>query len=195
MRAATTLAFTALAVLTLAACQKETAPPPKDAGLKVAPPTAAPSTPPSPAPTIAPAPVFGPAPPPPSLPAAPSAVPAAPAPPAPPAPVVAPRPPAPSSFDGAFNLVGTEPFWNMTIRPGGLTLTRPDHADLTAANPGFTELGKSALWTATADKSRLTVTLTKASCSDGMSDRRYAYAAKVSLWGATLSGCALKVKG
>ena len=189
MRAASSLAIAALAALALAGCQKDA--PPKDAGLKIAPPGAAPAVP-APAPIAVVPPAASPDPvavPPPTVTAA-----TPPPAPAPIAPVAASKPPAASPFDGAFDLVGTEPFWNMKVRPGGLTLSRPSHADLTAPNPGVTELGRSGLWTATAGQSRMTVTITRAACSDGMSERAYAYSAKVSLWGVVLSGCASKVK-
>jgi uncharacterized membrane protein len=133
-------------------------------------------------------------------PAVPAAVPVAAAPAAPPSPPVPAAPPAPkpaaspppSAFAGDFDLIGTEPFWNLQIRAGALKLSRPEHADFAAANPGYNEFGKTAMWNATAGKSHMTVTVTKARCTDGMSDRTYAYSAKVALWGTTLSGCAAR---
>ncbi len=137
-------------------------------------------------------------------PTAPTAAPGAELPPAPP-PVEAPPPPPPpsaaapapaeSAFTGDFDLAGTEPFWNLKIRRNGLTLARLGHSDLTAPNPGFNEFGSTAMWNATAGQSRMTVTVTKAACTDGMSDRAYPYAAKVTVWGATLSGCAARPAG
>jgi len=81
------------------------------------------------------------------------------------------------------------------VRRNGLTLARLGHSDLTAPNPGFNEFGSTAMWNATAGQSRMTVTVTKAACTDGMSDRAYPYAAKVTVWGATLSGCAARPAG
>jgi uncharacterized membrane protein len=216
MRAFLSLSAAALAVLALTACQPKSAP--QDNGSLKAVPATAPSPAAPAAPAAAPvrngvdqSPLL------PIPPAGPDAAPTVPAPPAsdqgiiPPAPIGGPAPPAPpapsapaappppakpqaSAFDGAFDLVGTEPFWNLKIRPAGLTLSRASHEDLTAPNPGFTELGRSALWTATAGQSRLTVTVTRGACTDGMSDRTYPYAAKVTVWGTTLSGCAAKVR-
>lgn len=117
----------------------------------------------------------------------------------PPAPPVAATPPAPptarpQTAPERYDLTGTEPFWNMHIREDGLTLARAGHADLKAENPGSNEFGKTSMWNATVGQSRMTVTVTRAACTDGMSDRTYAYAAKVKIWTTTLSGCATRVK-
>ena len=110
--------------------------------------------------------------------------------PAPPAPKP-PPPPRPGSgpFIGNFHLMGTEPFWNVTIQSGGITLQRPDRPDVSASNPGPVVTGNSATWTGRFAQSRLIVTLTHKTCSDGMSDRVYAYEAEVQIWGTVLKGC------
>ena len=82
---------------------------------------------------------------------------------------------APGAWSGGFDLIGTEPFWAVQIRPDTLSLTRPDQPAVTVANPGVEEDGTSALWTTSA----FTARLTPGECSDGMSDRKYPYSAVV----------------
>jgi len=94
-----------------------------------------------------------------------------------------------ADFAGPLQAAGTEPFWGLSIRPDGLTLTRPDHPVLQAANPGPAHQGKSAVWSAPG----LKATLTPTHCSDGMSDRDYPYAATVVVGAETLKGCARPV--
>ncbi|PHY13697.1 hypothetical protein CSW58_04050 [Caulobacter sp. B11] len=90
-----------------------------------------------------------------------------------------------ADFSGDFDLVGTEPFWNLKIRPGGMSLTRPDHGEVVAANPGAVTVDGAGQWTATG----MAVVLTPETCSDGMSDRTYDYMAQVTINGAVLKGC------
>jgi len=94
----------------------------------------------------------------------------------------------PGGFAGAIDARGTEPFWALEIRSGGIKLQRPDHPDLTAPNPGPQAQGDAATWGAAGDP--LQVTLGKTACSDGMSDRLYPMAATVQACRETLRGCA-----
>ena len=90
-----------------------------------------------------------------------------------------------ADFSGDFDLVGTEPFWSLKIRPGGMSLTRPDHGEVVAANPGAVTVKGAGQWTATG----MSVLLTPETCSDGMSDRTYDHMAQVTIDGALLKGC------
>lgn len=90
-----------------------------------------------------------------------------------------------AAFDGDFKLVGTEPFWGLEIKGGQLVLNRPDAADVVAPRPAPIMNGQSSVWTS----GGLIVRLTPGDCSDGMSDRRYAYAATVKVGEVSLSGC------
>lgn len=110
-------------------------------------------------------------------------------PPAAPPPVAA---PIPEEFSGDLDARGTEPFWGLQIRATQITLQRPDHPNLVAANRGPTLQGPKAVWTTSAGAVPLTVTLTLQACSDGMSDLKYSYAAEVTLGAETLKGCAGK---
>ncbi len=100
-------------------------------------------------------------------------------------PADAPAPVIAVGFDGDFRLIGTEPFWGLTIKSDQLVLSRPDREDVAAPNIGPVAQGMGALW----DGGLLRASLTPGPCSDGMSDRRYAYAASVFLNGMTLKGC------
>lgn len=111
----------------------------------------------------------------------------------PPADALPPAAPAiPAAFSGDLDARGTEPFWGLQIRGAQITLQRPDHPDLAAANPGPAMTDGKAVWTSTAGTETLIVTLSLEACSDGMSDLKYAYAAQVILGGETLKGCAGK---
>ncbi len=112
---------------------------------------------------------------------------------APPADAPAPAP-APAADPGAafrvdFSARGNEPFWGVDIKGTDIVLTRPDAPAATATNAGLAATDRQAVWTAQAGATAVTVTLTKGDCSDGMSDLKYGYTARV-VWGAeTLEGC------
>lgn len=95
-------------------------------------------------------------------------------------------------YSGDFDAIGTEPFWAVKVRAASFTLTRPDHPDVTTANPGVRADGEQGVWDGTAGERRLVLRLTPGECTDGMSDRRYGYAAEVWIDGETLRGCAAK---
>jgi uncharacterized membrane protein len=106
-----------------------------------------------------------------------------------PPPADAPAPVGPD-YSGDFDAVGTEPFWTLKVRAGGLTLSRPDHADVTIANPGPRADGDQGVFDASAGEQRLVLRLTPGDCTDGMSGRHYGYLAEVWVDGETLKGCA-----
>ena len=108
----------------------------------------------------------------------------------PPAPVQAqaPAPAPPADFAGDLDAVGTEPFWSLAIRKDRLTLSRPDQPDVTAPAGTPRIEADSAVWTTPA----MTVALSKAECSDGMSDRKFGLIAQVTLGTTMLSGCAAR---
>jgi uncharacterized membrane protein len=92
-----------------------------------------------------------------------------------------------TDFSGDFDLRGTEPFWSLIIRSDRLLLSRADGGDFTAPNNGPQVMGDTALW----DGGPLKVTLVEKACSDGASDRSYAFTATVELTDAgPLKGCA-----
>jgi uncharacterized membrane protein len=89
---------------------------------------------------------------------------------------------------------GTEPFWSLTITPGGqgidATYSTPELLDgvqfPVARFAGNNGLGFSGQMEGQA----VNLALTPGSCSDGMSDRTYPYTATMLLGDATLYGCA-----
>jgi len=111
-----------------------------------------------------------------------------------PAPTAAEPAAAPAPLDAAFagdlNAQGTEPFWAVEIRAGALTLKRPDQPDVAVSHGGPKVTGGAAVWSGGEGASAMSVTLTKAVCSDGMSDRAYPLTADVRIGGETLKGCA-----
>jgi uncharacterized membrane protein len=95
-------------------------------------------------------------------------------------------PKAAADYHSDLNLTGTEPFWGVQIRKDRITLSRPDHPDITAPNPGVSVSGETASW----DAGEMTITLKPQRwCSDGMSDRQYPYAAQVKVGNEVLKGC------
>jgi len=98
-----------------------------------------------------------------------------------------------SDYSGDIDVIGTEPFWNVQIREGGVALTRPDHSEVRNANPGVRLDGEQGVWDSNGvkeDEGRLVVRLTPGVCSDGMSDRVYRFFAEIWVDGETLKGCA-----
>lgn len=96
-------------------------------------------------------------------------------------------------YSGDIDVLGTEPFWTVRIRSGGVALTRPDHPDVSNANPGVRLDGQQGVWDsngAREGEGRLVVRLTPGVCTDGMSDRVYRFRAEVWIDGETLAGCA-----
>lgn len=91
-----------------------------------------------------------------------------------------------------FNLVGTEPFWAMQISKEANTakFSRPGESELEAGYPVESKgAGGAIVLTSTSPDGDIVMTLTKKECSDGMSDRKYPWAASVAYKGQTLKGC------
>ncbi|MCU0948505.1 MAG: hypothetical protein MUF47_09670 [Porphyrobacter sp.] len=91
--------------------------------------------------------------------------------------------------DEIITLVGTEPFWGITIKQDAATYTAPDNPDGSmfevsrfAGNNGLSLTGKLA-------GSGVTIMVTPGTCSDGMSDRTYPFTATVKLGESNLAGC------
>jgi len=105
-----------------------------------------------------------------------------------------PKPGDVAVYDGigeseTVKLLGTEPFWSMTIEDGMLTYSSPEniegsHAAVTrfAGNGG---LGFSGAL----EGQSLQIAVTPGDCSDNMSDRSYPYVATITLGETMLTGC------
>jgi uncharacterized membrane protein len=86
-------------------------------------------------------------------------------------------------------LVGTEPFWSLTITAGEGVWTTPENPDGTRF-PAVRFAGNNGLgFSGTLDGKPVTATLTPGECSDGMSDRTFPYVATIALGEETLRGC------
>ena len=98
-----------------------------------------------------------------------------------------------SDFSQDMTALGTEPFWNLTIKGTAFTLTRPDHPPITGMAPGAVITPGQASWSVPVGAEQgMKVTLSITECSDGMSDNRYPMTAEVDLAGVKLLGCTAK---
>jgi len=89
--------------------------------------------------------------------------------------------------------VGTEPFWGARIEGRCVTYSTPDILDGTRIWTRLTGSSGEQIWTGALDGQKFVLQIEKAvgaSCSDGMSDRRYPYRAKLQLGDAREQGCA-----
>lgn len=92
----------------------------------------------------------------------------------------------------AFAARGTEPFWSISDAREGLRLERPGEPALLASrSTSREEFGE---WYAEGDtpEGKLTLRLTPAWCSDGMSDALYAWKATVRLGDKAFHGCGFR---
>ena len=88
-------------------------------------------------------------------------------------------------------LLGTEPFWGITLDGAELVYSGVDRPEQRAPLPAPTLQGTVATYeTATATGSPITIMLAATECSDGMSDRTYPLTARVTIGAEELSGCA-----
>lgn len=96
----------------------------------------------------------------------------------------------------SFRVVGTEPFWGMTIGRSGITYSTPEIQKVTF--PYVAPLGAQGR---PADSVRVyqlrgrtsgTLVLRRGACTDGMSDRRYSHSAVLILGNTVKEGCAIK---
>jgi heat shock protein HslJ len=95
-------------------------------------------------------------------------------------------PQAPGDKPAAYMAHGTEPGWTLEITPGLLNYTG-DYGDtkILEPNPGARPSFNGERYAG----KRLTVDVTHAECSDGMSDRRYRDTVTVTADGKTVKGC------
>ena len=89
-----------------------------------------------------------------------------------------------------IRLVGTEPFWGGTVTGGNFLYTSLENqAGETIPVERFA--GNSGLgFSGTREGKPVDLTITRGTCSDGMSDRSYPYTATLRIAGEQRSGCA-----
>lgn len=95
-------------------------------------------------------------------------------------------------LDVDWRAIGTEPFWGVSIGRDGVVFSEPaeEPVEFPPAEPRRTESGFT-LSSALNDRV-LEVGLRAESCNDGMSDRQYAWTARVEIDGRRLEGCAIR---
>lgn len=98
----------------------------------------------------------------------------------------APESPGGSPAAGAYLALGTEPGWTLEITPARLNY-HGDYGEtrIVVANPGARPSFNGARYVT----DRLSVDVTHAECSDGMSDRRFADSVTVKADGREVKGC------
>ena len=92
----------------------------------------------------------------------------------------------------ALRAVGTEPFWGAQIAGRCVTYSHPEEQDGTRVWTRFTPAPNGGgTWSGALGGRRFELTVhSEPGCSDGISDRRYPYAAEVAVHGERRRGCA-----
>lgn len=96
-----------------------------------------------------------------------------------------------------FNIVGTEPFWNVTVSKSGIVYSSPNAKKQTF--PYVTPIkaaGRTAdivrVYRLQGKPNSMLIIKKESTCSDGMSDKQYPYSATLILNNTVLEGCAEK---
>jgi uncharacterized membrane protein len=91
--------------------------------------------------------------------------------------------------------IGTEPFWGARIEGRCVTYNHPEDQQGTRIWTKYRAgSGGGGTWSGALEGRLFELTIRpQAGCSDGMSDRRYAYAAELKVWGEVRRGCAERV--
>lgn len=89
-----------------------------------------------------------------------------------------------------FVALGTEPFWNAKVSPGTIVYSTPENqaGEWIAVAP--TADGAVRVFTGTRGGYPFVLRLSQQTCSDGMSDRSYRFAAELKVGGENRQGCA-----
>ena len=89
-----------------------------------------------------------------------------------------------------FQALGTEPFWSVAVLPGKLRYSSPEQPDGIAFAATATSLGSAYRYAGMMAGAKVMLTITPGKCSDGMSDRTYAYTAALAIGDKAMHGCA-----
>ena len=102
------------------------------------------------------------------------------------------RAPAPAAFlfPQRLQALGTEPFWSVDIDGSQIAYSSLDEPEKRIARVTRQEAGGELRLVGTLGNAPITVRIIPETCSDGMSDRVYAYSARVQLGAQSLQGCA-----
>lgn len=97
---------------------------------------------------------------------------------------------AASEYAVDFAARGNEPFWRADVKGTTITITRPEPPEVVATNAALGTSGTTATWTAQAGTTSVVLVVSKAPCSDGMSDLKYDYTAELREGDVVFKGCA-----
>ena len=87
--------------------------------------------------------------------------------------------------------LGTEPFWALDVDATGLRFITPeDTSGLRFPPITATAVADTVVWSGQTERATLELRVWLEKCSDGMSDREYPYASRVTVAGTTYRGCA-----
>ena len=89
-----------------------------------------------------------------------------------------------------FQATGTEPFWAVEVLPGALRYAAPEQPDGITFAATASSLGSGYRYAGTMAGAPVTLAITPGTCSDGMSDRVYAYTAALTIDDRVMRGCA-----
>lgn len=101
-----------------------------------------------------------------------------------------------SSGPGPVSLraLGTEPFWSVEVRGTLLTYSTPEAEDRPVSAVTRSDTGRETVFEGQLEGAPFSLTITRGPCSDGMSDRRYDYIARLQAIGRAMQGCALPLE-
>ena len=87
--------------------------------------------------------------------------------------------------------LGTEPFWALDVDTSGLRFITPDDTSGVRFPPiAATVVADTVVWSGQTEHAAIELRVWTERCSDGMSDREYPYASRVTIAGTTYRGCA-----
>lgn len=89
-----------------------------------------------------------------------------------------------------FAAVGTEPFWNVTVRGTNAVYTTPENQRGRSLTVRRITYARGVEFAADLDGRVFWLNIRPGQCSDGMSDKRYPMTATLRVRGQTLQGCA-----
>lgn len=101
------------------------------------------------------------------------------------------EPPPPPTIE--VTAIGTEPFWSVEVATNTITLRQLDGPVLVFPSVPATSRNQVRAWQTrrSANEPLFELVVLPGECSDGMSDRRYPWQARVRYDGLRLAGCAM----
>ena len=100
--------------------------------------------------------------------------------------------PAPAAAPAGLHFVvtGTEPFWSAEVAAGSLRYSTPENPTGIAATVAEAKDGTGMRYSGTLRGQALDLLILPGKCSDGMSDKTYAFSATLLIGTVSLRGCA-----